>query len=92
MLKIYFKHSSRCPISLRAKKEVRAFLENNLKNIDFEEINVLNNRERSLEIEKLFNIDHESPQIIICDKNNKVIWDGSHQEITEKKLIEIINN
>jgi len=49
MLKVYFKHSSRCPISLNAKRQVRAFLENNKDKIIFEEIDVINNKARSEE-------------------------------------------
>ncbi len=75
-----------------AKKEVRKFLENNSEKVHFEEIDVINNKKRSNEIQELFNIDHESPQIIICDKNNTVIWNGSHSSITEKKLINVINS
>ena len=91
MLKVYYKHSSRCPISLNAKKQVRLFLEKNKGKIDFEEIDVINNKERSLEIEELLGIEHESPQIIVCDKDNKVMWNGSHLDITAIKLTEVIN-
>ena len=67
-------------------------MENRSENIDFEESDVIKNKERSKEIQELFKIDHESPQIIISDKNNKEIWNASHQEITEKKLTEIITS
>ncbi len=91
MLKVYFKHSSRCPISLNAKRQVRAFLGNNRDKIKFEEIDVINNKTRSEEVQKLYDIEHESPQIIVIDTDNNVVWSGSHYDITEQKLLEIIN-
>ncbi len=91
MLKVYFKHSSRCPISLNAKRQVRAFLGNNRDKIKFEEIDVINNKTRSEEVQKLYDIEHESPQIIVIDTDNNVVWSGSHYDITEQKLVEIIN-
>jgi bacillithiol system protein YtxJ len=90
MVKIYFKHSTRCPISAGAKIEMDSFLRHNDKdgdlNYEYELIDVIGNRERSNEIAQSFGIEHESPQIIITDNNNKVIWHASHRAITEESI------
>jgi bacillithiol system protein YtxJ len=54
--------------------------------IDYEVIDVIGNRERSIEIAEQLGIEHESPQLIITDDNNKVVWDGSHRQITEEAV------
>ncbi len=82
MYHLFFKHSFRCPISLAAKKEVQKFLDQNKQDIEFEEIDVINNRERSMEIADLFNIQHQSPQLIISSSNNELIFHTSHWDIT----------
>ena len=92
-MKIYFKHSYRCPISLRAKREMDRFLENNADNrdFDFELIDVVDNRNRSREVAEQFGISHESPQIIIADNNNRVLWEASHGSITEEAIKKVID-
>jgi bacillithiol system protein YtxJ len=54
--------------------------------IDYEVIDVIGNKERSIEIAEQLGIEHESPQLIITDDNNKVVWDGSHRQITEEAV------
>jgi bacillithiol system protein YtxJ len=90
-MKIIFKHSTRCPISRRAKKEMDAFLKNNKQALEYEFVDVIANRERSNEIEKQYGIRHESPQIIILDDNDTVIWEVSHGAIKEKSINKAIS-
>lgn len=85
-MKIIFKHSYRCPISVDAKDEMDNFLKNTRNDIEFELIDVIKNRKRSNEVAEEFSITHESPQVIILDKNNNVIWTASHRQITEKNI------
>lgn len=85
-MNIYFKHSTRCPISAAAKTEMDIFLKNNTHPINFELIDVISNRGRSEEIASKFDIEHESPQIIITDENDQVIWNASHRRITEENI------
>lgn len=85
-LKIYFKHSTRCPISGAAKMEMDQFLRKNEESgaytFDYELIDVLANRPRAVEIATQLNIQHESPQIIIVKDDKEVIWTASHRAIT----------
>jgi bacillithiol system protein YtxJ len=90
-MKIIFKHSYKCPISHRAKREMDAFLKNNKQELEYEFVDVIDNRERSNEIAEQYGIQHESPQIIILDDNKNVIWNASHRAITEKSINKAIS-
>lgn len=85
-MKIIFKHSYRCSISTRAKEEMDNFLKHCPGEVEYELIDVINNRDRSNEVAEEFGITHESPQIIILDDNNNVIWNASHSQITERNI------
>jgi bacillithiol system protein YtxJ len=85
-MKIIFKHSYRCSISVRAKEEMDKFLGSHPEEVEFELIDVINNRDRSNEVAQEFGITHESPQIIILDDNGNVTWTASHSRITEKNI------
>jgi bacillithiol system protein YtxJ len=67
------------------------FLKNNKQELEYEFVDVINNRERSNEIAEQFGIQHESPQIIILDDNKKVIWNASHRAITEESINNVIS-
>ncbi|MCP5050956.1 MAG: bacillithiol system redox-active protein YtxJ [bacterium] len=89
-MKLYFKHSTRCPISAGAKVEMDGFLENNRSggefNYDYELVDVISNRPRSSEVAEQLGVRHESPQLIIADDNNNVLWSASHYSITEESI------
>lgn len=89
-MKIYFKHSTRCPVSARAKMEMDSFLKRKPDEIEFELIDVIANRARSDEIAQQFDLEHESPQVILVDDNNSVVWSGSHRRVTEENLSQAI--
>jgi len=91
-MKIIFKHSTKCPTSRRAKKEMDAFLTNNKQALEYEFVDVIDNRDRSDEIEKQYGIQHESPQIIILDDDDNVTWDASHRAITEESINNAISS
>jgi bacillithiol system protein YtxJ len=58
--------------------------------IEFELIDVIDNRDRSEEIAELLGIEHESPQVILTDANNQILWTASHRRVTEKALKQAI--
>jgi bacillithiol system protein YtxJ len=58
--------------------------------IEFELIDVISNRGRSDEIAQQFDVEHESPQVIVIDYHNNVIWTGSHRSVTEENLNQAI--
>lgn len=83
---LIFKHSTRCPVSSHAKKELEKFLENNPK---YKEntflIKVIESRELSNYITETTGIEHQSPQLLIM-KDGKVLIHLSHFQITVKSI------
>jgi bacillithiol system protein YtxJ len=63
-----------------------AFLKNRKQELEYEFVDVIDNRERSTEIAEQYGIEHESPQIIILDDNKNVIWNASHGAITAESI------
>ena len=89
-MKIYFKHSSQCPVSSRAKMEMDNFLKNKPGDIEYEFIDVLSARGRSDEIAEQLGVEHESPQVIITGDKGQVVWTASHRRVTEENLLEAL--
>ncbi len=87
---IIFKHSTRCPISGNAKKEVDSFIESHpeYKNCSYL-INVIDSRPLSNHITETLKVEHQSPQILII-KNGSVLIHFSHFTITKEKLSEVL--
>lgn len=78
-----FKHSTRCGISRGVLKQFEK--QTNIENIDFYFLDLLNFRNISNAIAQKFEIEHQSPQLIIL-KNKKVITHASHHSILEIDL------
>lgn len=81
---LIFKHSTRCSISRMALKQ----FENNF---DFHDkftpyfLDLLEYRPVSNEIASLFEVVHQSPQLIVV-KNGKAVYDASHSDIDAEEL------
>ena len=60
--------------------------DNSITNIKYFLIDVLKNREISNKIASVFNIDHESPQLIIV-KNGELVHNSSHSDISFSDVI-----
>ena len=78
---VIFKHSYRCIISRIVLKKFEFQYDNSITNIKYFLIDVLKNREISNKIASVFNVDHESPQLIII-KNGELIHNSSHSDIS----------
>jgi bacillithiol system protein YtxJ len=80
---VIFKHSTTCPISSAAYREMS----------DFEGevalVQVPGARELSREIENRTGIRHESPQVIILF-NGQVVWNASHWKISRESVAEAV--
>ena len=91
---VIYKHSTRCSISAMVLQR----LERSWKDEDFEGIktffvDVIDHRAISNQIAKIFDVVHESPQLIIVSKGDSV-YDASHSEIAYpelKKQLQVIN-
>lgn len=81
---VIFKHSTRCIIS-------RTVLKNFEKNFNLEDkvkpyfLDLLEFRPISNEIASLFNVTHQSPQLIVV-KNGKAVYNASHDNIDVEDL------
>ena len=74
---IIFKHSTRCSISSVALNR----LQSGRQDLDYYIVNVVANRSISNLIQEVFNVIHQSPQLIIVYKG-KSLYDTSHFGIT----------
>ena len=82
---VIFKHSTKCAISSMAKSR----LERNQfpKDVPFFFLDLIKHREISDTIENEFNVDHESPQVLII-KNGACVYDESHNGINMDEILE----
>ncbi|PCI94776.1 MAG: thioredoxin family protein [Flavobacteriales bacterium] len=79
-----FKHSTRCSISSVAKKRLESSWSFN-QELPAYHLDLLQYRNLSNSIAERFNIQHESPQVLII-KNGECIYDASHLAISVKDL------
>lgn len=78
---VVFKHSTSCPISATAYREMEKFEGNvNL-------VVVQSAREVSLELAKITGIRHESPQVIVL-RNRRAVWNASHYAVKASAVTE----
>lgn len=81
---VIFKHSTRCSISRMALKQFEN--EFTLKNkVTPYFLDLLNHREISNTIATMFDVVHQSPQLILL-KEGKAIYDASHSDIDAEHL------
>ena len=76
---VLFKHSDTCGVSARAYAEMSKLRE------PVGLITVQKARTVSDEIEKRWNVDHESPQVLII-RDDKVVWDASHFQVKAEQV------
>ena len=82
---VIFKHSTRCPISAAAAREVAALEEDLPKGIILTRVLVIEQRDVSLKIADDLLVKHESPQVIVL-KDRKVVYSASHYEIKKEAI------
>jgi bacillithiol system protein YtxJ len=81
-----FKHSTRCSISTMVKSRLDKSV---IDTIDFHYLDLIANRTISNLIAEKFNVNHESPQILLI-KNGECIYDESHNGINIDELEEAL--
>ena len=81
---VLYKHSPVCGLSMRARRQVRRFLEAH-PDLPVYVVDVIRQRELSREIEECTGIRHESPQAIVL-RGGDPAWHGSHRAVTEEAL------
>ena len=82
---LIFKHSTRCGISRMVIKQFEKLFTAETKNLKVYYLDLLNYRAVSDEVGYLFQVTHQSPQLIVV-RNGVAVAHSSHNEITETNL------
>lgn len=86
---ILFKHSTACPISSRAWREVQNFMKESSDEVLLGMIKVIEARPVSNQATEELGVQHQSPQVLLISKR-QVLWHASHQAVTQAQLIEAL--
>jgi bacillithiol system protein YtxJ len=81
---IIFKHSTRCSISSVAKNRLDKAMQP--PNADFYYLDLINFRSLSNKVSEVFNVYHESPQVLVI-KNGECVYDESHMGISMQDIL-----
>ncbi len=81
-----FKHSTRCGISRMVIKQFENLFDETSKNLKVYYLDLLNYREISNEISAVFQVMHQSPQLLVI-RNTHTVFHASHYDITEVALV-----
>ena len=83
---LIFKHSTRCSISSTALSRLeRNWNEQDALKVKPYYLDLLNHREISNDIERRYNIEHQSPQILVIAQG-KCMYTASHLEIRMEEI------
>lgn len=77
---LVFKHSTRCPVSTAAHREVAAFRRRHPDAAVYV-VHVVEQRDLSQSVAERTAVRHESPQAIVL-MNGGVVWSDSHEGVT----------
>lgn len=88
---LIFKHSTRCSVSLMAKKNFELDWDIIPKETSFYFLDLISHRDISAYIAETFQVHHESPQVLLI-KDGECILDDSHSDISAKDVALLINN
>ena len=86
---LIFKHSTRCGISRMVIKQFESLFNEENKQLKVYYLDLLNFREVSSKLSEVFQVIHQSPQLLVI-KNGISVYDESHYEITEINLSKFI--
>lgn len=82
---VIFKHSTTCPISARAWREVQNFVREDASDVLVAMVKVIESRPVSNRISQELGVEHQSPQAIVLS-NKQVLWQASHGAITREQI------
>ncbi|MFN0290791.1 bacillithiol system redox-active protein YtxJ [Pedobacter helvus] len=88
---LIFKHSTRCSISLMAKRSFERDWEVVPAEVNCYFLDLINHRDISAYIAETFQVHHESPQLLLI-KDGECILDASHSDISADEVAEVIAN
>lgn len=82
---VIFKHSTRCSISMMAKKRFELDWDSIPENTPLYFLDLISYRDISAQIAQIFQITHESPQLLLI-KDGECVYETSHGEISAEEL------
>ena len=82
-----FKHSTRCSVSMMAKKSLEQSWHTEEQDIPVYYLDLLNYRAISNRIAEILGVYHQSPQLILI-QNGKATYHASHSEIDFEEMVE----
>ena len=85
----FFKHSTRCGISVQVKTQLEEKWDLDPSELNFYYLDLLEYRHISNHIAEKTNVIHQSPQLILI-KNGEVIYKDSHFSINYDKLADLV--
>ena len=86
---LMFKDSTRCGISKMVIKQFEGLFSEEHKFMKVYYLDLLNHRDISKEIGEMFEVEHQSPQLLVI-KNEVCVHHASHSDITETNLSRFI--
>jgi len=86
---ILFKHSTTCPISSRAWREVQNFIKDSSDEVSVYMLKVIESRSVSNQVTEELGVKHQSPQVLFV-RERQVLWHASHQEVTQDRLMMVL--
>jgi bacillithiol system protein YtxJ len=87
---LIFKHSTRCSISMMAKRRFELDWENLPDNMPLYFLDLLKHRDLSNKISQDFNVYHESPQLLLI-KDGECVLDQSHGSISVDETMSVLS-
>jgi bacillithiol system protein YtxJ len=87
---LIFKHSTRCSISMMAKRRFELDWDSLPENISLYFLDLIQHRDISNQVAQVFQVHHESPQLLLI-KDGECILDQSHGQISVEETISEIS-
>lgn len=89
---LIFKHSTRCNISRATLDRLeRNWKDEEMQNVQPYFLDLISYREISAQIASLFDVEHESPQILVV-QNGKSVYNSSHFDISYEAIRDAAKN
>lgn len=87
---LIFKHSTRCSVSMMAKRRFEMDWDSIPAGTPLYFLDLLAHRDISNQLAETFQVHHESPQILLI-KDGECILDASHSDISAEEVTEVIS-
>ncbi|SDP98437.1 bacillithiol system protein YtxJ [Mucilaginibacter sp. OK268] len=87
---LIFKHSTRCSISMMAKKRFELDWEDLPEDMPLYFLDLISYRDLSKQVAEIFQVHHESPQLLLI-KDGECVLDQSHGEISVDEALSVLN-